>query len=202
MKFYFAPGACSLAPHIALREADLAFDLEQVDLRAKQTKSGADYRAINPKGSVPALAIDDGPVLTEAAVILQWIADRKPPAKLAPAAGTMERYRLQEWLNWVATEMHKGISPFFNPKASDEWKQLLRDRLAMQFDFLVKRMGGKPYLMGDGYTVADSYLFAILRWTKLHAIELGKGPELPAYMERVGARAASQVAMKAEGLIK
>jgi glutathione S-transferase len=202
MKLYFAPGACSLGPHIALREAALEFELEQVDLRAKKTKSGGDYRAINAKGSVPALAVDDGPVLTEAAVILQWIADRNPAAKLAPAAGTIERYRLQEWLNWVATEMHKGISPFFNPKASDEWKQLLRDRLAMQFEFLTQRMGGKPYLMGDGYTVADSYLFAILRWTKMHTIELGKGPDLPAYMERVGARPASQAAMKTEGLIK
>jgi glutathione S-transferase len=202
MKLYFTPGACSLAPHIALREAGLAFELEQVDLRAKRTKSGADYRAINAKGSVPALAIDDGPVLTEAAVILQWIADRNPAARLAPAAGTIERYRLQEWLNWVATEMHKGISPFFNPKASDEWKQLLRERLAMQFEFLTQRMGGKPYLMGEGYTVADSYLYAILRWTKLHDIALGKGPDLPAYMERVGARAASQEAMKTEGLIK
>jgi glutathione S-transferase len=202
MKLYFAPGACSLAPHIALREAGLGFDLEQVDLRAKQTKSGGDYRAINPKGSVPALALDDGQVLTEAAVILQWIADHKPTMKLAPAPGTMARYRVEEWLNWIATELHKGISPFFNPKASDEWKQILRDRLAMQFDFLSKRLGAKPYLMDEGYTVADSYLFTILRWTKLHHIELGTWPNIVAYMERVGARDGSQAAMKTEGLVK
>lgn len=201
MKLYFAPGACSLAPHIALREAALEFDLEQVDLRAKQTKSGADYRAINPKGGVPALGLDDGQVLTEAAVILQYIADRKPASQLAPAAGTIERYREQEWLNWVATELHKGISPFFNPKASDEWKQVLRERLAFQFEFLNGRMV-KPFLMGAQYTVADSYLFTILRWTKLHNIELGKWPDIPAFMARVEARPAAQAALKAEGLLK
>ena len=201
MKLYFAPGACSLAPHIALREAALEFDLEQVDLRAKQTKSGGDYRAINPKGGVPALGLDDGQVLTEAAVILQYIADRKPASQLAPAAGTIERYREQEWLNWVATELHKGISPFFNPKASDEWKQVLRDRLAFQFEFLNGRMA-KPFLMGAQYTVADSYLYTILRWTKLHNIELGKWPDIPAFMARVEARPAAQAALKAEGLLK
>lgn len=201
MKLYFAPGACSLAPHIALREAALEFDLEQVDLRAKQTKSGADYRAINSKGGVPALELDDGQVLTEGAVILQYIADRKPASHLAPAAGTSERYRLQEWLNWIATELHKGISPFFNPKASDEWKQVLRERLAFQFEFLNGRMA-KPFLMGAQYTVADSYLYTILRWTKLHNIELGTWPEIPAFMARVEARPAAQAALKAEGLLK
>jgi glutathione S-transferase len=201
MKLYFAPGACSLAPHIALREAALEFDLEQVDLRAKQTKSGGDYRAINAKGGVPALGLDDGQVLTEGAAILQYIADRKPASHLAPAAGTLERYRLQEWLNWVATELHKGISPFFNPKASDEWKQILRERLAFQFEFLSGRMV-KPFLMGAQYTVADSYLYTILRWTKLHAIELGKWPDIPAFMARVESRPAAQAALKAEGLLK
>jgi glutathione S-transferase len=201
MKLYFAPGACSLAPHLALCEAGLAYDLEQVDLRAKKTKSGGDYRAINPKGSVPALGLDDGQVLTEAAVVLQWIADQKPAMKLAPAAGTIERYRLQEWLNWVASELHKGISPFFNPKASDEWKGVLRERLAMQFAFLDSHMA-KPYLMGAQYTVADSYLYTILRWTGLHKIELGTWPDIGAFMERVTARPASQVALKEEGLLK
>jgi glutathione S-transferase len=201
MKLYFAPGACSLAPHIALREAALEFDLEQVDLRAKQTKSGADYRAINPKGGVPALGLDDGQVLTEGAAILQYIADRKPGSQLAPAAGTPERYRLQEWLNWIATEVHKGISPFFNPKAGDEWKGYLRERLAFQFEFLNGRMK-KPFLMGAQYTVADSYLYTILRWTKLHNIELAKWPDIPAFMARVEARPAAQAALKAEGLLK
>ena len=127
MKLYFTPGACSRAPHIALREAGLAFDAEKVDLKAKKTKGGADYRGVNPKGSVPALALDQGGVLTEVSVVLQYIADRKPESKLAPAAGTLERYRLQEWLNYIATELHKGFGTFFNPKASDEWKQALRD---------------------------------------------------------------------------
>jgi len=201
MKLYFAPGACSLAPHLALAEAGLPYDLEQVDLRAKKTKSGDDYRAVNPKGSVPAITLDDGQLLTEDAVILQWIADQKPDAKLAPAAGTMERYRLQEWLNWVATELHKGISPFFNPRASDEWKGILRERLAQQFEFLNSRMK-KPYLMGAQYTVADSYLYTILRWTGLQKIELDKWPDIPAYMERVQARPASQKVLKEEGLLK
>jgi glutathione S-transferase len=201
MKLYFAPGACSLAPHIALREAALAFDLEQVDLRAKKTQFGGDYRAINPKGGVPALGLDDGEVLTEGAAILQYIADRKPGSQLAPAAGTTERYRLQEWLNWIATEVHKGISPFFNPKASDEWKGYLRERLAFQFEFLNGRMV-KPFLMGPQYTVADSYLYTILRWTKLHNIELAQWPDIPAFMARVEARPAAQAALKAEGLLK
>jgi glutathione S-transferase len=201
MKLYFAPGACSLAPHIALREAALDFDLEQVDLRAKRTKSGDDYRAINPKGGVPVLGLDDGQVLTEAAVILQYIADRKPAAHLVPAAGTMERYRTQEWLNWIATELHKGISPFFNPKAPDEWKAYLRERLAFQFEFLNGRMV-KPFLMGAGYTVADSYLYTILRWTRLHHIEIATWPDIPAFMAHVEARPAAQAALKAEGLLK
>jgi glutathione S-transferase len=201
MKLYFAPGACSLAPHIALREAALEFDLEQVDLRAKQTKSGVDYRTINPKGGVPALGLDDGKVLTEGAVILQYIADRKPASQLAPAAGTIERYREQEWLNWIATELHKGISPFFNPKATDEWKGYLRERLAFQFGFLNDHMV-KPFLMGAGYTVADSYLYTILRWTKLHNIELTNWPDIPAFMARVEARPATQAALKTEGLLK
>jgi len=202
MKLYFSPGACSLAPHIALREAELPFDLEQVDLRAKQTKSGADYRAINPQGSVPALQPDEGALLTQATVILQYIADRKPAARLAPAGGTPERYRVQEWLNYIATEVHKGISPFFNPKASAEWKQVLSETLATRFAFLAKSLEGRPYLMGEGYTVADSYLYNILRWTRPHNIDLAPWPALPAFMARVEARPAVQAALKAEGLTK
>ncbi|HZT51059.1 MAG TPA: glutathione transferase GstA [Stellaceae bacterium] len=202
MKLFFSPGACSLAPHIALREAGLGFDLEQVDLRAKQTKSGGDYRAVNPKGSVPALQLDDGQVLTEAAVVLQYIADQKPAAGLAPPAGTLERYRLQEWLNWVATEIHKGLSPFFNPKATDEWKAVLRERLDMHLEFLSRRLGDKPYLMGAGFTVADGYLFTVLRWTRLHKIELGRWANVAGFVDRVAARPAVREALKAEGLLK
>ncbi|HLI12453.1 MAG TPA: glutathione transferase GstA [Alphaproteobacteria bacterium] len=200
MKLYFTPGACSLSPHIALREAGIGFDLEKVDLGKKQTASGADYKAINPKGAVPALQLDDGQVLTEGAVIVQYIADRKPEAKLAPAAGKPERYRLQEWLNYVATEIHKGIGPMFNPKLPAEAKAVLKEVLAAKFDFLAKKLDGKPYLMGNEFTVADGYLFTVLRWTKAHDIDLGKWPTLKAYVDRVAARPAVQSALKAEGL--
>jgi glutathione S-transferase len=202
MKLYFTPGACSVSPHIVLRELGLKFDLEQVDLAAKKTKSGDDYRAVNPKGSVPALKLDDGQVLTEGAVIVQYLADKKPEAKLAPAAGTPERYRLQEWLNYIASEVHKGFSPLFNPRASDEWKGVVKDRLASQFDYLTKQLDGKTYLMGAQYSVADAYLFTILNWSKNVKIDLGKWPVLKAYYDRIAARPAVQAVFEAEGLNK
>ena len=202
MKLYYTPGACSLSPHIALREAGLQFETEEVDLGNKKTKSGTDYRAVNPKGSVPALQLDNGQVLTEAATIVQYIADKKPEAKLAPAAGTIDRYRLQEWLNYIATEIHKGISPLFNPKIPDGWKQVMIDALAARFDFLVKSLERKPYLMGDTFTVADGYLFTILGWTQYMNIDLGKWPTLKAYVDRIAARPAVRAALKAEGLAK
>jgi glutathione S-transferase len=200
MKLYFAPGACSLSSHIALRESGLPFDIDQVDLASKQTKSGADFRTINPKGYVPALQLDDGQVLTEAAVIVQYIADRKPEAKLAPPAGTRERYLLQEWLNFIATELHKGISPLFKPNMPEAWQQVVKDGIATRFDFLTKRLQGKPYVMGESFTVADGYLFTILNWTNFVKIDLGKWPALKAYLERVAARPAVRAALKAEGL--
>ncbi len=201
MKLYFAPGACSLSPHIALREAGLPFDLEQVDLTNKQTKSGADDRTINPKGYVPALQLDDGQVLTEAAMIVQYIADKKPEAKLAPPAGTRERYLLQEWLNFIATELHKGLSPLFKPNVPEAWQQVVKDTIAARFDFLTKRLQGKPYVMGESFTVADGYLFTILNWTNFLKIDLGKWPALKAYQERIAARPAVRAALKAEGLV-
>ncbi len=201
MKLYFAPGACSLSPHIALREAGLPFDLEQVDLNNKQTKSGADYRTINPKGYVPALQLDDGQVLTEAAMIVQYIADKKPEAKLAPPAGTRERYLLQEWLNFIATELHKGLSPLFKSNVPEAWQQVVKDTIAARFDFLTKRLQGKPYAMGESFTVADGYLFTILNWTNFLKIDLGKWPALKAYQERIAARPAVRAALKAEGLV-
>lgn len=197
MKLYYSPGACSLSPHIVLREAGLAFDAEAVDLGAKKTKSGADYKAINPKGAVPALQLDNGQVLTEGSAIVQYIADQKPATKLAPAAGTLGRYRLQEWLNYIASEIHKGFSPLFNPKATDEWKQVVKDNLAAKFDYLSKQLQGKDYLMG-AFSVADAYLFTILGWSKHLNIDLAKWPVLSQYVERVGARPAVKAALEAE----
>jgi glutathione S-transferase len=201
MKLYYMPGACSLAPHIALREAGLPFDLEQVD-RSKKTASGADYWTINPKGAVPAVKLDDGQVLTEAAVIQQYIADKAPGKKLAPAAGTPERLRLQEWLNYVASELHKGIGQLFNPAMPDEYKEAVKKGLAArQFAYLDKALAGKDYLLGD-FSIADGYAFTVLNWTRLHKIDLSAFPHVVAYMQRVAARPAVQAAMTAEGLLK
>jgi glutathione S-transferase len=200
VKLFYAPGACSLSPHIVLRESGAQFEAEKVDLAAKRTAGGADYRAINPKGAVPALQLDDGQVLTEGSAIVQYLADRKPESRLAPAAGSIERYRLQEWLNYIASEIHKGFSPLFSPKLAGEAKQVFKDNLAPRFDFLSRSLQGKDYLMGGGFTVADAYLFTILGWTKHFAIDLGKWPVLKAYAERVGTRPAVQAALKAEGL--
>jgi glutathione S-transferase len=201
MKLYYMPGACSLAPHIALREAGLSFDLEKVE-RSKKTQSGADYLTVNSKGSVPALGLDDGQVLTEAAVIQQYIADKAPAKKLAAAAGTQERYRLQEWLNYIASEVHKGIGQLFNPAMPDDYKEIVKKGLATkQFPYLDKALAGRNYLLGD-FTVADGYLFTVLNWTNLHKIDLSAFPNITAFMKRVAERPAVQDAMKAEGLLK
>ena len=197
MKLYFSPGACSLSPHIVLRELGIPFQSEAVDLKAKKTKSGADYRQINPKGQVPALEMDDGKILTEGAVIVQYLADRKPDAKLAPPAGSAERYRLQEWLTYIATEIHKGMGPMFNAKASDEWKQIVRENLSARFDFLSNALKGKDYLMGS-FSVADAYLYTILSWTGYAKMDLAKWPVLKAYVERVAARPAVRATLEAE----
>jgi len=201
MKLFYMPGACSLAPHIALREAGLPVDLVQVD-RSKKTSAGEDYLAINVKGSVPALKLDDGQVLTEAAVIQQYIADKAPAKKLAPAAGTPERYRLQEWLNYIASEMHKGIGQLFNPAMPDDYKATVKKNLAArQFAYVDKALTGRDYLMGD-FTIADGYLFTVLNWTNFHKIDLSAFPNITAFMKRVAARPAVQAAMSAEGLLK
>ncbi len=202
MKLYFAPGACSLSSHIALREAGLPFDLEQVDLAAKKTKSGADYKAINPKGYVPALQLDDGEVLTEAAVVAQYVADRKPEAKLAPPAGTIERTRMQEAMNFVATEIHKGFSPLWKPTTPDAYKQIVKDTLATRFDMLEAKLAKQPYLTGGAFTVADAYLFTVLNWSNFLKLDMSKWPSVQAYMGRVAARPKVQEAMKAEGLMQ
>lgn len=202
MKLYYYPGACSMAPHIALREAGLPFDLVQVDLAKKQTANGEDYLKINPNGYVPTLRIDDGEYLTEVAVLLQYIADKKPGTGLAPKAGTMERYRLMEALNFISSELHKTLGALFNPKITPEWKE---DRIALfgrRCDSIAHKLGSRPYLMGGKFTVADAYLFTILNWTNLFKIEMDKWPKLKDYMARVAARPAVKEAMKAEGLVK
>jgi glutathione S-transferase len=201
MKLYFSPGACSMAPHIALREAGLAFELEKVDLRARRTAGGDDYTKINPKGYVPALRLDDGAVLTEVGVLLQYVADHGSGG-LAPPFGTMERYRLMEWLNFVSTEVHKQFSPLFNPQITPEWKENQLKRLAGRFDFLAQHLEARPYLMGDAFSVADAYLFTVLRWTKLFNVDLSKWPKLQEYIARIGARPSVQATLKAEGIGK
>ena len=200
MRLYFAPGACSLSPHIVSRELGLPLELKKVSTKDKTMEGGGDYRQINPKGYVPALELDDGGVLTEGPAIVQYLADQKPDAGLAPKAGSLERYRLQEWLNFITSEVHKQFSPLFRPTTPDEYKKIARDNLATRFDWLDKQLAGKEHLMGKAFTVADAYLYTVLRWTKPMQIDMAKWPNLVAYMERVGARPKVKDALKAEGL--
>ncbi|HTE15652.1 MAG TPA: glutathione transferase GstA [Burkholderiales bacterium] len=202
MKLYYSPGACSLAPHIALREAGHEFEIERVDIPNKKTESGADYWEINPKGYVPALKLDDGDVLTEVAVILQYISDQNQAANLAPRFGTHDRYHLLEWLNFIATEVHKQIGALFNPKMTPEMKTVQLGVIERRMNALDKMLEGKHYLMGDDFSIADAYLFTILRWTTKLDIDLAKWPRVSAVNARVGERAEVIEAMKAEGLIK
>ena len=201
MKLYFSPGACSLSPHIALREAGLPVTLEKVDLRAKLTASGADYRAINPKGYVPALETEEGVLLTEGPAIVQYVADRAPDSKLAPAAGTIERYQLVEWLNFLGTELHKNFSPLFNPAASDETRAAARANLENRYGYLDRALADRDYLMGAQFSVADIYLFVLSNWTGMLKFDLTPFPNVLALKQRVGARPAVQEAMRAEGLL-
>lgn len=201
MKLYYAPGACSLSPHIVLLEAGLPFTVEKTNLKSKKTEKGTDYLTINPKGSVPALQLDDGQILTEGPAIVQYLADQKPESGLAPRAGTLERYRLMELLNYISSELHKNFGPFFNPSASADWKKAAIDNLQSRFDWLSRHLGDKAFLMGDKFTVADAYLFTVLSWCGHFGIELGKWPVLAAYVARVGHRPKVQEALKAEGLV-
>lgn len=202
MKLYYSPGACSLSPHIVLREAGLDFTVEKVDLRAKKTESGNDFNAINPKGYVPTLQFDDGNILTEGPAIVQYIADKAPQSKLAPANGTLERYRLQEWLNFISTELHKNFSPLFNPAFPEEGKKIQRENIAKRFGTLSAVLEKSPFLMGEQFTVADAYLFTVLGWTRMTGIDLSQWPVLQAYHARVAERPNVQAALKAEGLLK
>lgn len=202
MKLYYSPGACSLSPHIALREAGLPFDMQKVDLNSKQMEGGGDFTAVNAKGYVPALILDDGQMLTEGPAIVQYIADQRPESGLAPKAGTLERYRLMEWLNFIASELHKTFAPLFHPEVAAEWRQAARDRIAQRLDIVEKHLHGKDYLMGKQFTVADGYLFTVLNWSKFVGFDLGKWPLVQAYLARVAARPKVQEALKAEGLVK
>jgi glutathione S-transferase len=202
MKLYYSPGACSLSPHIALREAGLSFSLEKVDLRTKALASGGDFRSLSPKGYVPALQLEDGALLTEGPAIVQYIADQAPQSGLAPAAGTMQRYRLIEWLTYINSELHKAFSPLFNPATSDDAKEAYRAALAKKFDFVSQSLGERAYLLGDAFSVADAYLFTVLRWCHYVGVNLEQWPVLKAFFERVASRPMVHAAMVAEGLIK
>ena len=202
MKLYYSPGACSLAPHIVAREAGHTFDLEKVDIPNKKTADGGDYWKVNPKGYVPALQLDDGQVLTEVGVICQYLADQKPQSELVARCGTMDRYRDMEALNFVSSEIHKQIGALFNPNMTAEMKQVQLGVIERRLNALEKLLEGKQFLAGGKYSAADAYLFTVLSWTKIHKIDLGKWPNIQAFMARVGARPKVQEALKAEGLLK
>lgn len=202
MKLYFSPGTCSLAPHIVLRESGLPFDLERVHLGSKTTENGLDFTTVNPKGYVPALQLDDGTVLTEGPAITQYIADQVPHKNLAPAAGSVARYQLIAWLNFISTEIHKGFSPLFNRDMPPDAKDLARTALARRIGFVADSLQHSTYLTGDTFTIADAYLFTVLTWTVPTKIELASWPAVVAFMQRVGARPAVQAALEAEGLAK
>jgi glutathione S-transferase len=202
MKLYYSPGACSMAPHIVAREAGHIFDLEKVDIPNKKTADGGDYWKVNPKGYVPALMLDDGQVLTEVAVICQYLADQKPESGLVPACGTIGRYHQMEALNFAATEVHKQIGALFNPKMTPEMKEVQLGTIERRFNALGKMLDGKPYIMGDRFSAADAYLFTVLNWIKVHKIDVSKWPNIQAFMDRVAGRPKVQETMKAEGLLK
>ena len=202
MKLYYFSGACSLASNISLREAGLAFELVKVDRRTKKTADGLDFNEVNPKGYVPALRLDNGEVLTENVAVLQYIADRNPAAQLAPAAGTLERYRLMEWLGFINSEVHKNFSPLFRDDAHEEVKQYARRALGVRLDYLDRSIGNRTFLTGEPFTVADAYLFTVLGWGRYVNVDLGQWPQLQRYVERVGARPHFIEALKSERLLK
>lgn len=202
MKLYFSPGACSLSPHIVLRELGLPFEAVKVDLAAKLTADGADFKAINPKGYVPALQLDDGRVLTEGPAIVQYLADQAPAKQLAPANGSWERYRLQEWLNFISTEIHKQFSPLFNAAIPDAVKDLQKAKLAQRFGEIAPTLEKHDYLTGDRFSVADAYLFTVLGWSKYFQIDLNQWPAIARFVERVAARPAVIEALDVEAKAK
>jgi glutathione S-transferase len=201
MKLYYTPGACSQAPHIVLQELGLPYEAVKVDLAKHTLPDGSDYRAINPKGYVPLLELDDGTRVAEASVILQYLADQKP-GELAPQFGTKERWRLMEWLAFISTEVHKGFGPLWNPQTPPEVRERTVQALGNRFGYLAQTLGKQPYLTGDRFTIADAYLFVVLNWTGLHKVDLGPWPALQQFQQRVAARPKVQATLEAEGLGK
>lgn len=201
MKLYFSTGACSLAPRIVLHELGIAFEAEKVNGKTKQTASGADFRAINPKGYVPALELDNGELLTEAAIIMQYLADQKPDNTVL-AAGGMDRYRVQEWLHFISTEVHKSYSPLFAPHSNDGAKEYARKNLETRYTYLDQQLAGKEYLHGGAFTIADAYLFVITTWAQYVAVDLTPYPNVLAFQARIAARPSVQAALRDEGLAK
>ena len=202
MKLYYAPGVCSLSPHIALRELGLNFELVKVDLSTHKLADGRDYLEINPRGYVPVLELDNGERLSEGPAVVQYIADLKPDAKLAPPAGTMERYRLQEWLGFINSELHKAMAPLFDASMPETVKQSVRDKIAKRLDWTATALKGRSFTLGETFSVADGYLVTVLNWTRGVGIDLKRWPVLAAFQERVAARPAVQAAMRAEGLVR
>ena len=201
MKLYYAPGACSLSPHIVAREAGLNIQLQKVNTKDKSMEGGGDFWKVNARGYVPVLELDNGERLTEGPAIVQYLADQKPETGLAPKAGTLERYRLQEWLNFLTSEVHKQFSPLFKPNTPDDYKPIAKENLANRFNWINEQLAGKDYLMGKQFTVADAYLFVLTNWTKPTQIDLSKWPNIAAFQKRVAARPKVKEAMQAEGLI-
>jgi glutathione S-transferase len=202
MKLFYSPGACSLAPHIVLHESGLAFEGVLASTKTHQLADGSDYYAVNPLGYVPFLVLADGRTLREGQVISQYIADQVPASGLAPAAGTWERYKLQEWLSFISSEVHKGFSPLFNPATPEDYKPLVKERLLQRLTWLDGELAGKDYLMGSAFTVADAYLFTVTNWAGFVKLDIAALANLAAVRARIAARPAVLAAMKAEGLIK
>lgn len=201
MKLYYTPGACSQAPHIVLHELGLPYEAVKVDLVKHTLPDGSDYRAINPKGYVPLLELDDGTRITEASVIVQYLADQKP-GELAPKFGTKERWRLMEWLAFISTEIHKGFGPLWNPSTPPEVRERTVQALGNRFGLVAKTLEQQPFLTGDRFTIADAYLFVVLNWSGLHKVDLGPWPALQQFQQRVASRPAVQATLKTEGLVK
>jgi glutathione S-transferase len=201
MKLYYSPGACSLSPHIVACEAELPVELIKVDLDSKLTETGEDFRQLNPNGYVPLLILDDGNRLTEGPAIVQYLADQAPDKKIIPTAGTFERYKLQQWLNFISTEIHKSFSPLFNSAAPESAKQLATSILMTRLETVAEQLSSQPYLLGENFSVADAYLFVTLSWGKYVDIDISRWPALARYAERISERPAVQKAMKEEGLI-
>lgn len=202
MKLYYSPGACSLSPHIVSREACIPIELVKVDTKAHKTRDGRDFYEINPRGYVPVLELDDGTILREGPALVQFLADQVPASGLAPAAGTMDRVHLQEWLTFVGTEIHKTFSWLFNSAAPEQAKQIAREKIAARFTDVDRHLASRKYLLGDHFTAADAYLFTVVNWSNLVKIDLAPYPNLGGFMARVAARPKVQEALRAEGLLR